>query len=311
MTSGLFTRAGEPQALATALNLPYTLTTGQAAGTFLTALAGKRLLGSRCEHCQRVTVPPHDSCGDCGSERHTLLRMPETGSVTAWTQRGEEIIALIRIDGADVDLLHRIVSGDDLEPGTRVRATWAERPTSSILDLAGFAVDAAATSVGEARPAEAPGEVLRELPYRLTLEYRHAYGPYYSRLFDELASERRILGSHCPRCARVLVPPRQRCDVCFVETERFVEVADTGRLQAYSIIHMEFVGQTRKPPYVYAEIVLDGSATKLIHTVAGFDVARAKEILSIGMPVRAVWRKRSEAIGTLDDIEYFEPVSGE
>ena len=86
--------------------------------------------------------------------------------------------------------------------------------------------------------------------------------------------------------------------------------SDTGRLQAFSVIHLEFVGQTRKPPYVYAEIVLDGSATRLIHTVAGIDVAKAAEQLTIGMPVRAVWKDVADCRGTLDDIDYFEPIVG-
>jgi uncharacterized OB-fold protein len=78
-------------------------------------------------------------------------------------------------------------------------------------------------------------------------------------------------------------------------------------IKAFSIIHLEFVGQTREPPYVYAEIVLDGAATRLIHAVGGIEVEEAMEKLSPGTPVRAVW-KDSDPVGTLEDILYFEPV---
>jgi uncharacterized OB-fold protein len=92
-----------------------------------------------------------------------------------------------------------------------------------------------------------------------------------------------------------------------VRTGEFVDVPDTGVIKAFSIIHLEFVGQTREPPYVYAEIVLDGAATRLIHTIGNIDVEEAKEKLYPGMPVRAVWRE-GEPIGSLEDIVYFEPV---
>ena len=130
-------------------------------------------------------------------------------------------------------------------------------------------------------------------------------------MFDELGSHGRLVGSRCSSCRKVLVPARAICDVCFAPTDKFDEVSDTGVLQAYSVINMEFVGQTRKPPYVYAEIVLDGAATRLIHNVAGdFDLANAGEHLRVGMKVKAVWKPEDERTGTLVDIDYFEPILG-
>ena len=146
------------------------------------------------------------------------------------------------------------------------------------------------------------------MPYALSLDYEHSYGQFYGRMFDELASTKRILGSKCPRCLNVLVPMRGNCDACFVPTAQTVEVADTGTILGFSVIHLEFVGQKRKPPYVYAEIQLDGTATRLIHNVGGVDMADAETLLDIGTRVRAVWRDTAPGTGTLDDIEYFEPV---
>jgi uncharacterized OB-fold protein len=50
--------------------------------------------------------------------------------------------------------------------------------------------------------------------------------------------------------------------------------------------------------------MLDGSATRLIHNVAGFDMNRAKDLVKPGTRVRAVWRE--ERTGSLDDISHFE-----
>ncbi len=307
MTDGLLTGIDDPQVLAATISLPYTLTTGRAAGSFLAELGNKHILGSRCDECDRVMAPPQDYCTRCGAPSETFVRMPETGVVTAVTRTAKGVLVLIRLDGADTDFLHRVTQDDPgVRVGARVRAVWADTASQSVLDLDGFVLD---DSGGEGTTSEA-GEVdpIIELPYALELAYRHSYGPHYGRLFDELATQRRILGSLCPQCQNVLVPPRDFCDLCFVRTAQHVDVADTGRLQAFSVIHLEFVGQTRQPPYVYAEIILDGSATRLIHTVGGIDVATAAERLTIGMPVKAVWKDVADCRGTLDDIDHFEPV---
>jgi hypothetical protein len=306
---GLLTSIDEAQVLEATISLPYTLTTGPAAGSFLAELGKKRILGSCCEECDRVMAPAQDFCSRCGTPTSGFVQMPETGAVTAVTRTDKGIFALICLDGSDTTFLHRLADQDSLvSVGSRVRAVWAEVVTQSVTDLAYFEIDESGADVGS--PSEAAEvEAVIELAYTLDLNYRHSYGPHYGRMFDELAARRRILGSLCPSCRNVLVPPREFCDACFVRTSSHVDVADTGILQAFSVIYLEFVGQTRKPPYVYAEIVLDGSATRLIHTMSGFDIETAKERLSVGMPVRAVWKDAAYCVGTLADIDYFEPVS--
>lgn len=310
MTDGLLTSIDEAQVLTMTLSMPYTLTTGLAAGSFLAELGNRRILGSRCEACSRTVVPPSDYCSRCGSAPDGFVQLPETGTVTALTRTSKGVLALIRLDDADADLLHRVsdpTGAVAVAVGTRVRAVWSDTATQSILDLDCFEPDESGALPGTVQPAADVG-LIAEVPYTLKLEYRHSYGPHYGPFFDELASSRRILGSLCPQCRNVLVPPREFCDACFARTAQHVDVSDHGVLQAFSVIHLEFVGQTRKPPYVYAEIVLDGCATRLIHTVAGFDVATATDRLSVGMAVRAVWKDPADCRGTLNDIDYFEPV---
>lgn len=304
--TGLNHAPGTAQSLHANITLPYTLTTGGAAGSTITALAAKRLLGSRCEVCSRVSVPAQDFCVSCGGEM-ALVEAATTGTITAATTTPERTLLLVQIDGASSPMLHRLVGpADGVVPGARVRAVFADEASAHFLDLIGFEVADSVEDAGSGETATVE-DAMKEMPYKMSLDYEHAYGPYYGRLFDELAHHRRLLGSPCPECHQVMVPPRERCDVCFARTTRLVDVKDTGTLQAFSVVHLEFVGQTRTPPYVYAEVVLDGSATRLIHVLGGFDIADAKDLLRIGMPVRAVW-KDSEPKGTLDDIDYFEPV---
>jgi uncharacterized OB-fold protein len=310
MTSKLFTTPDEPQVLATTLSMPYTLTPGGAAGEFLAALAEHRILGSRCSACERSVVPAQDVCIRCGEATPERWAVPHAGSIVTWTASDGNVVAKIRLDGTDSDLLHRFLGDEaDIAVGARVSATWAAEPTGWITDLDGFVLGE--SQDGPAAPIllTEPGEAISMLEYKLDLAYKHAYGHYYGRMFDELGSHSRLVGARCSACHKVLVPPRAMCDVCWAPTDEFVNVADTGVLQAFSVIHMDFVGQTRKPPYIYAEIVLDGSATRLIHTVSGsFDIATAGEVLHVGLRVKAVWRDPSERNGTLEDIEYFEPI---
>lgn len=304
--AGLNTAPTETPAFPGRIALPYTLTAGAAAATFVAELANRRIVGARLAS-GRVLVPAQDFCGRTGEEPVELLEMPTTGTLSAFTETHEGVIGLVRVDGADTDMAHRIVEAayDELAVGQRVEARWVPEASGAMTDLAGFAPGGEAG--GTPQPLVPRAQPIPVHPYEIDLRYQHAYGPYYGRLFDELSTSRRILGVRCPSCEHVLVPPRELCETCFVRTGEWVDVADTGVLQAFSVIHLEFVGQKRTPPYVYAEIILDGASTRLIHTIGGFAPEEANERLAPGTRVRAVWRD-GEPTGTLEDIEHFEVI---
>jgi uncharacterized protein len=296
-------------ALDATIAMPYTLTAGPAAGRFLAELAGRRLVGSRCPDCARVVVPAQDFCGRChGASGSELVEVPASGVVTAVTSTPSGTLCFVRLDGTDADFLHRIV-GDPPAIGDRVQAVWADgERAGTILDLAGFRAGGSPAATGALGPLVGSADPLPERPDAIELRYRHSYGPYYGRLFDELGGYQRIVGSRCPSCSSVMLPPREWCDVCHVRTTAWADVADTGVLKAFSVIHLEFVGQLRAPPYIYAEIVLDGASTKLIHMLGGVDPEEAPRTLRPGMKVRAVWKDAEDAKGTLEDISHFELV---
>jgi uncharacterized OB-fold protein len=307
--TGLATAPNEHPSFAAAIELPYKLTTGRAMGTFLAELAQRRIVGSRCPQCAITVVPAHDFCGRCGSPMTDFLELPAGGTLSGFTETHAGLLGLVRLDGTDTDFVHRLldVTFGELRVGQRVSARWAAEPTGTVLDLEGFEPARENGEGGGApRALQSTAEPIPEVPYRLHLDYQHAYGPYYGRLFDELATSRRIQGTRCPSCRAVLVPPREYCEVCFVRTGEWVDVADTGVLKAFSVIHLQFVGQVREPPYIYAEIVLDGSHTRLIHTIGGIPPEDAPTRLRSGMPVRAVWREDAPPTATLEDILHFE-----
>lgn len=295
-------------AMAAQIKMPYTLTAGRATGTFLSELAAGRIIGSRCASCQTVRVPAQDFCGECGGDQNELLAVPETGELVGFTETAVGIVALVKLDGTDIPLLHTVVDTDAsaLSVGDRVRAAWADERTSSVLDIRGF-VPAGDAPVGTVAPTGDTAEPLQQQNYTMTLDFQHAYGHYYGSLFDGVANDRRIRGVRCPACRNVLVPPREYCDQCFVQTEDWIDVPDTGVVQACSVVHIEFMGQRVPPPYVYAEIVLDGTSTRLIHTVSGLSAEEARAGgVKPGSRVQAVWSDRTT--GSLADVDYFRVI---
>ena len=43
--------------------------------------------------------------------------------------------------------------------------------------------------MGEIRPLSEAAAPLEVIPYQLDLHYKHAFGPYYGRLFDEIRDQ--------------------------------------------------------------------------------------------------------------------------
>lgn len=293
--------------LRSTIAMSYTLTPGRAAGTFLAETANRRMVGSRFKPSGLVCVPAEDFCPTTGEADPELVEAPDTGTLTGFTQTASGIIATIRIDGADFDFVHRIVGSgfEALRIGARVQAVWVDAPAKSVLDIEGFHL-APDAPMGAVVPLQNAAEPLPMQPYELALHYEHAFGPFYGRLFDEIGTQRRIMGVRSSSGEGVLIPPRALDDISYTRTGTWTALLDTGTVSAMSVIHLEFRGQKEKPPYIYAEIQLDGAVTRLIHSIKGIDMSRAAKLVKPGTRVRAVW---SDArTGSLSDISHFEPI---
>jgi uncharacterized OB-fold protein len=101
-------------------------------------------------------------------------------------------------------------------------------------------------------------------------DYTYYAGNAASRFFAELAS-RRIMGSRCPQCGRVLVPARGFCDACFVETTDWVEVSPHGTLETFTILTSSFPGLP-DPPLVVGYVMLEGASSAVLNFVDGVDL---------------------------------------
>jgi hypothetical protein len=144
---------------------------------------------------------------------------------------------------------------------------------------------------------------------KITLPYQWALGPTNTRFFDAF-QQKRIMGTRCPKCQRVVVPARKFCSRCFQDVDEWVQVKDEGTLRSWVLINFSYEGQPKEPPYIIGVIDLDGADSGFTHFVGGlpdYDLEEVKRRVRIGMRVKAAWKKRRRK-GDIFDIDYFKPV---
>ena len=128
-------------------------TAGVAGERFLREIKDKgRFLGSRCPDCSYTYLPPRLYCERCFAELKDWVEVGPRGTVEALTVAhlvldGEplaqpETFALIRLDGADGLLLHRVkaAAAEELEVGAAVEPVFLAKTArkGSILDVQHF-----------------------------------------------------------------------------------------------------------------------------------------------------------------------------
>lgn len=137
------------------LALPYQYFAGRTGSKFLIALRDeKTILGIKCNKCNKVFVPPRSACEHHIEEKCTeWVELAGTGVVTGFTViRYEEpyqplkppyILALIKLDGADSSFAHIVkgVSPKEMRVGLKVKAVFAKKTTSTIMDIDHFKSD--------------------------------------------------------------------------------------------------------------------------------------------------------------------------
>jgi uncharacterized OB-fold protein len=105
------------------------------------------LLGSRCEACGVTYLPARVFCERCLAELEAAVECGPAGTLESWTVGrvgidGEPLdepaaLGLVRFDGADTVLVHRLLGDADWSIGMRVEAVLRPDRSASILDLEG------------------------------------------------------------------------------------------------------------------------------------------------------------------------------
>jgi uncharacterized protein len=295
----------------------YTRSLGPVLSEFMTALAGRRILGSRSAD-GRVHVPPAEYDPVTFSPPEELVPVGPEGSVLTWSWQPEPRAgqpldrpfawALIQLDGADTGLLHAVDAGKPaaMRTGMRVRPRWAQQRAGHIRDIECFEpASDAGEPAGSAGEQSVPGQSTEAVtmittPIRLRIE--HSASAEESRYLRALA-EGKLTGQRCPECGKVYVPPRGACPTDGVPTTTEVELPDVGTVTTFCIVNVPFRGQQIPSPYVAASVLLDGADIAFQHLILGCEPSEVR----MGMRVRAVWRPREEWGTTSENVSHFEP----
>jgi uncharacterized protein len=132
------------------LSVSFRYTPGVGNTAFFEALRDRGVfLGSRCDDCGVTYLPARIFCERCLAELEPSVECGPEGELISWTLVRVDVddhpldrpvtYGLVRMDGADTVLLHRLVDvDDDLSIGMRVRAVLATEREGSILDVEGF-----------------------------------------------------------------------------------------------------------------------------------------------------------------------------
>lgn len=115
-----------------------------------------------------------------------------------------------------------------------------------------------------------------------------------------------ILGSHCPSCRKIVVPPRTLCEWCFRPMDEYVQLKDTGTVNTFSLCYIAWDTERIKVPEIPAVIEIDGASPLhgIMHMLGEVDPKEVK----VGMRVQAVWKPPRERMGSINDILYFKPI---
>ena len=131
------------------LGFTYTRSTGPVVGRFLTELRNRRIVGNRGSD-GRVLVPPMEFDPVTADALDEFVEVGQQGEIVSWCWVSEPreahpmdrpfAWALIRLDGADVPMLHCVAAEqeDELATGARVKAVWADEPRGFITDIRWF-----------------------------------------------------------------------------------------------------------------------------------------------------------------------------
>lgn len=123
------------------LAYPYDRTLGSALGRFFTSLRDRRIEGTVGSD-GRVYAPPAEFDPVTGEPCTEWVEVGAAGTVGTWCWDPSRSMAwaLVRLDGADVPMLHRVaVDGPgEMTTGMRVRARWSAETVGAITDIEYF-----------------------------------------------------------------------------------------------------------------------------------------------------------------------------
>ncbi len=134
------------------LALPYNYFAGKVGSKFISTIRDQRkILAVRCRRCDKVFVPPRQTCAICMEDlRDQWVELKNEGVITNFTvvryddkhlpRKAPFILALIKLDGADTPMAHILegITPENTKIGLKVKPVFARETTNTILDIDHF-----------------------------------------------------------------------------------------------------------------------------------------------------------------------------
>lgn len=121
--------------------------------------------------------------------------------------------------------------------------------------------------------------------------------PFTAASFAGYLNEKKLMGSHCPRCDKNFLPPRALCPTCYSDELDWVEFDGKAKLVAFTSIYiaptaMIEAGYGRENPYLAGVVELE-EGVKISAQIIGANPSQPDTNL-IGSPVAAEFVERGE-----------------
>jgi len=134
------------------IRLPYTWHVGKVGSRFYQEIKDHcKIWGIKCSKCERVFVPPRETCPRCYRDMSEWVELSDTGTLLTYTvtryavpgiqpQKPPFALGIIKLDGASSGLVHLLgeVNLNDISVGMRVKAVFREVKEGNYLDIRYF-----------------------------------------------------------------------------------------------------------------------------------------------------------------------------
>jgi uncharacterized OB-fold protein len=150
-------------------------------------------------------------------------------------------------------------------------------------------------------PALDNGESVQRVRIPASVRYDYIPGLAPTRFLRGLA-EKKILGERCPVTGDVYVPPRGMSPAVGLPTTEQVELAHTGTVASFCVVHIGFGTNAPPTPFCSAMVLLDGAAVSVYGPIQEIEYDKVR----IGMRVEAVWAE--ELTPSFESIKWWRPI---
>ena len=166
------------------------------------------------------------------------------------------------------------------------------------------------------------GFIKDERPQTICVEGTWSLGSYHykgSKLLEQYVEglkQKKLIGSFCPGCAKVILPPRNLCGRCHRIMDGRKTVSDRGTITCYTVSPAITKGKLKVLGMDPVETGLIKEGEILIPVFVRLDGSDSNtdtillnaepKAVHIGMRVKVIWAKEPQ--GALSDFEGVEPI---